>query len=105
MAALLRRCLEREVPHDYVKYLTAAFPVAQAAAGSGPAGSELPEALTGREVEVLRLIAAGLKYSEIAGKLYITVNTVRFYVKEIYGKLNVNNRTQAIEAARRLGVL
>ncbi len=105
VAALLRRCLEREVAHDYVKYLLAAFPAAQAAAGSGPAGSELPEALTGREVEVLRLIAAGLKYSEIAGKLYITVNTVRFYVKEIYGKLNVNNRTQAIEAARRLGVL
>ncbi|HEX9012295.1 MAG TPA: LuxR C-terminal-related transcriptional regulator [Anaerolineaceae bacterium] len=56
--------------------------------------------LTGREVEVLALIAEGLKYEEIASRLFISVNTVRTYVKGIYGKLGVNNRVEAIQAAR-----
>jgi LuxR family transcriptional regulator, maltose regulon positive regulatory protein len=55
----------------------------------------LLEPLTGRELEVLRLIAAGLKYAEIAQRLFISLNTVRTYVKAIYGKLNVNSRAQA----------
>jgi LuxR family maltose regulon positive regulatory protein len=63
------------------------------------------EPLTERELEVLALMAQGLKYKEISASLFITLNTVRFHVKGIYGKLNVNNRTQAIETARRLGLL
>jgi ATP/maltotriose-dependent transcriptional regulator MalT len=47
----------------------------------------------------------GLKYEEIAGRLFISVNTVRSHVKDIYGKLAVKNRTQAIERARRLQLL
>ena len=65
----------------------------------------LIEPLTDREMDVLRLMAEGLKYQEIADQLYITLNTVRFYVKEIYGKLCVNNRTQAIDAAHRYNLL
>ncbi len=65
----------------------------------------LTEPLTDREMEVLHLIAEGLKYKEIAAKLFISLNTVRFHVKTIYGKLNVNNRTQAIETARQLQIL
>lgn len=65
----------------------------------------LIDPLTGRELDVLRLMAQGLKYKEIAEKLFISQNTVRFHVKAIYGKLNVNNRTQAIEQARQLQIM
>jgi LuxR family maltose regulon positive regulatory protein len=61
--------------------------------------------LTDRELDVLRLMAEGLKYKEIAARLFISLNTVRFHVKAIYGKLNVNNRTQAIQRARQLRIL
>ena len=61
--------------------------------------------LTERELDVLRWMARGLKYAEIAERLYISVNTVRFHVKTIYGKLYVNNRTQAIERANQLLLL
>jgi LuxR family maltose regulon positive regulatory protein len=73
-----------------------------------PAGTEpVPhiEPLTDRELDVLRLMAEGLKYKEIAARLFISLNTVRFHVKAIYGKLSVNNRTQAIEMARQLQIL
>jgi LuxR family transcriptional regulator, maltose regulon positive regulatory protein len=50
-------------------------------------------------------MARGLKYEEIAAELVITLNTVRFHVKHIYGKLNVNNRTQAIETARQYDLI
>ena len=65
----------------------------------------LIDPLTDRELDVLRLMAGGLKYKEIASKLFISLNTVRFHVKTIYGKLSVNNRTQAIERARQLQIL
>jgi ATP/maltotriose-dependent transcriptional regulator MalT len=65
----------------------------------------LIEPLTDREKQVLSLIAEGLKYREIAARLYISLNTVRFHVKAIYGKLNVNNRTKAVERARQLEIL
>ncbi|MCJ7657732.1 MAG: LuxR C-terminal-related transcriptional regulator [Anaerolineales bacterium] len=54
---------------------------------------------------MLRLMAEGLKYEEIGECLYISLNTVRYHVKSIYGKLSVNNRTKAIERGERLGVL
>ncbi len=65
----------------------------------------LIEPLTDRELDVLRLMVEGLKYEEIAGRLFISVNTVRSHVKVIYGKLAVKNCTQAIERARRLQLL
>jgi LuxR family maltose regulon positive regulatory protein len=65
----------------------------------------LIEPLTDRELDVLHLMAEGLKYREIAAKLFISMNTVRFHIKAIYGKLNVNNRTQAIQRARQLRIL
>jgi LuxR family maltose regulon positive regulatory protein len=66
--------------------------------GSGPV-DEMIDPLTDRELDVLRLIADGLKYEEIAVRLFISLNTVRTYVKGIYGKLNVNNRSKAIAQA------
>lgn len=63
------------------------------------------EALTARELEILHLIAAGNKNQEIADLLIISLNTVRYHTKQIYGKLLVNKRTQAVAQARKLGLL
>jgi LuxR family maltose regulon positive regulatory protein len=66
---------------------------------------QIIDPLTERELDVLRLMAEGLKYEQIGDRLYISLNTVRYHVKAIYGKLNVNNRTKAIEKAHQLGIL
>jgi LuxR family maltose regulon positive regulatory protein len=68
-------------------------------------GFILVEPLTDREIDVLRQMSEGLKYQEIADRLYISLNTVRFYVKSIYGKLGVNNRVKAISRATMQGML
>ena len=65
----------------------------------------LVEPLSEREKEVLSLMADGLKYKEIADKLMISVNTVRHHTWNIYGKLEVHNRSQAIARAQVLGLL
>jgi LuxR family maltose regulon positive regulatory protein len=58
------------------------------------------ERLSDRELEVLRLLAAGQSYKEIGQQLHLSLNTVQFHVKNVYGKLLVNKRVQAIEKAR-----
>ena len=65
----------------------------------------LVEPLSERELEVLALIASGLSNSDIAQKLYITVGTVKRHINNIYGKLDVASRTQAIVKARELRLI
>jgi LuxR family maltose regulon positive regulatory protein len=65
----------------------------------------LIEPLTERELEVLRLIVAGLSNPQIAQELVIAVSTVKSHVNHIYGKLGVKNRIQAANRARTLGLL
>jgi ATP/maltotriose-dependent transcriptional regulator MalT len=65
----------------------------------------LVEPLSQREQEVLELIAQGLTNREVAQKLFITTSTVKVHTRNIYGKLDVGNRTQAIAKARTLGIL
>ncbi len=65
----------------------------------------LVDALTLREIEVLCLLAVGLSNKEIAGKLVIAPSTVKQHLKNIYGKLSVHNRTQAVARGRELGLL
>ncbi len=67
--------------------------------------SVLLEPLSGREQEVLELLAAGMANQEIAKRLVVTVGTVKTHIKSIYGKLGVHSRTQAIARARELGLL
>ncbi len=62
-------------------------------------------ALTDREQEVLRLLADGFKHEEIGAKLFISVTTVRYHIKNIYRKLGVNNRVLAIQKAQKLKLL
>jgi DNA-binding CsgD family transcriptional regulator len=61
--------------------------------------------LTQREVEILRLMAEGLSNKAIAEQLFIGFETVKWYLKQIYSKLHVSSRTQAIAAARASGLL
>jgi len=63
------------------------------------------ESLTERETEVLHLLAAGYTNQQIADELVLTLGTVKTYTSHIYGKLNVPNRTQAIRAARKQGLI
>jgi LuxR family maltose regulon positive regulatory protein len=61
--------------------------------------------LSVREVEILRLLAQGLTNQQIGQALYIGEGTVKWYLNHLYGKLEVNNRTQAAARARELGLL
>jgi LuxR family maltose regulon positive regulatory protein len=65
----------------------------------------LLEPLSERELEVLSLVADGLSNAEIARKLYIAVGTVKRHINNIYGKLEVTSRTQAVAKARQLKLL
>ena len=71
----------------------------------GASEESLVEPLTARELEVLQLIAAGDSNQEIAVKLVITVSAVKKHSSNIFGKLNVNSRTQAAALARQLKLL
>jgi ATP/maltotriose-dependent transcriptional regulator MalT len=70
-----------------------------------PRSTLLVEPLTDRELEVLRLLAAGASNEEIAGQLVIAVSTVKRHVSNIFGKVSVSNRTQAVARAREIGLL
>jgi LuxR family transcriptional regulator, maltose regulon positive regulatory protein len=112
LTEMVKRKQLGDIQLEYAKHILDAFsarrsldegPAAVSSVGTGP--ETLIEPLTEREIEVLRLMADGLKYKEIAAKLFISHNTVRFHVKAIYGKLSVNNRTLAIEKGRQLQIL
>jgi len=106
---LMRSLLESVVPHlkdgevvAYTKRLLDAMP--------GKSQKVMPEAstdeiLSEREVEVLRLLAAGESYKAIGQKLFLSLNTVQFHVKNIYRKLLVNKRIQAIGKAREMNLI
>jgi LuxR family maltose regulon positive regulatory protein len=108
MFHLLQEAHARKVMPDYVARLRDAFggdlALALALAGSAN-GAALPEPLSAREVEVLRLLAAGLTNREAAAALFISPETVKKHSGGIYGKLGVSNRTEAAARARELGLL
>jgi LuxR family maltose regulon positive regulatory protein len=102
MVALLRQAQARGLTPAYVAALLAAC---GDAAPEPSAAALRVDPLSARERELLRLLAAGLSTSEIAAHLFITADTVRSHLKNIYGKLDVHSRLQAVERARALGLL
>jgi LuxR family maltose regulon positive regulatory protein len=69
------------------------------------ASAPLIEPLTAREQEVLRLLAAGYSNPAIAAQLVVSIGTVKAHTGQIFGKLAVHNRTQAVNRARELGLI
>ncbi|KPV49953.1 hypothetical protein SE17_29720, partial [Kouleothrix aurantiaca] len=121
MAALLAQSVERRAQNDsirvYAERLLSAFPEVQsdrsqrAQNNASALGSTLErshalvEPLSEREREVLRLIAEGLSNQELAARLYLSPHTIKVHTRNIYGKLGVTSRTQALARARALGIL
>lgn len=61
--------------------------------------------LSKRELEVLQLMATGLSNQEIAGQLFVSLNTIKTHTSNVFEKLQVKRRTQAVEKARRLSLI
>ncbi len=111
----MRRLLRRTAaPGDYAQRLLAAFPAPDAAAlrAEAPSAGQargaqgiLVEPLSDREMEVLRLVAAGRSNRDIADELCLAMGTVKKHVYNIYGKLGSRRRTEAVIRARELGLL
>lgn len=68
------------------------------------ANEKLAEPLTIRELEVLQLIVDGLSNKEIADRLFLALSTVKGYIQNIYGKMEVKRRTEAVREAKRIGL-
>jgi len=60
--------------------------------------------LTPREIEILKLLADGYKYREIAEKVFVSLETVKTHTKHIYDKLDVSTKTQAVRRAEDLNI-
>lgn len=111
MAALLQRAAGQGIAPTYVSRLLKLFdanvdgsPTVRVPSLGSTAASVQPliEPLTERELEVLQLMAVGRSNPQIATELIIAVTTVKTHVKNIYGKLNVSNRFQAVARAQEL---
>jgi LuxR family maltose regulon positive regulatory protein len=117
LSTLLRRKLLGAVKTMYAKNILSAFPnvkVPDKASGeraaARPVTSDVEDLapidpLTPRELEVLTHIASGDSNQAIAEKLVITVSAVKKHTRNIYAKLNVGSRTQAVARARQLGLI
>ncbi|MEN8098563.1 MAG: LuxR C-terminal-related transcriptional regulator [Chloroflexota bacterium] len=100
MKELLQKIAEQKKISDYVTFLLDSFlkePISQRLG--------LIEPLSTREMEVMNLLITSLSVPEIADKMFLSPNTVRSHIKNIYGKLEVNRRMDAIEKAKELGLV
>jgi LuxR family maltose regulon positive regulatory protein len=111
MAHLLSDAAARGIMPDYTGRLLAALDEEAPARDRTPSLSlarptqALVEPLSQRELEVLHLIAQGLSNHEIGERLYLALSTVKGHNRVIFGKLNVERRTEAVARARDLGLL
>jgi ATP/maltotriose-dependent transcriptional regulator MalT len=109
MENLLQKALSKEIAPEYIHQLLAAINVDKARLSAKHAEktnqSGLIEPLSEREIEVLQLIAEGLTNQEIAAHLFLAPSTVKVHTRNIYRKMGVNHRTQAVKKARGLDLL
>jgi LuxR family maltose regulon positive regulatory protein len=114
MRALLKRATSKGITPAYVARLLAAYdmpaeewiqePTAHLAPRL-PVVQPLVEPLSERELEVLHLLAEGLSNKEIGQRLFIALPTVKSHTRNIYGKLAVHSRREAVAQALALGIL
>ena len=108
MAQLLSEAAARGMMPDYVARLTASFDAeVQKSESTSYLSSAhlLVEPLSLRELEILRLIAQGLSNQEIGERLFLAISTIKGHNRNIFAKLQVQRRTEAIMRARELGLL
>ncbi|WP_261303182.1 LuxR C-terminal-related transcriptional regulator [Paenibacillus andongensis] len=100
MAALLKAAVKQGIAPNYVRHLLTAF--GKAEGSRTPAKQVVSEPLSEREREVLRLLRTDLSGPDIARELNVSLNTLRTHTKNIYDKLEVNNRRTAVRRAEEL---
>jgi LuxR family maltose regulon positive regulatory protein len=132
MADLLKRLHKQNIAVDYIEKLLAAFSKYESESRPEATGDESPsppsnsdfripnstfhtspspspqpldKLLTNRELDVLELLVQRLRNKEIAEKLFISDGTVKGHLKNIYRKLEVGNRREAVEMAKKIGIL
>ena len=116
MAGLLNRLAKQNIAVKYVGQILAAFSNDGIGAERDTSEDQIihpsevstqlwDEALTNREIEILALLAQRLHNKEIAEKLFISPETVKRHTINIYGKLDVHNRREAVAKAQELGML
>jgi LuxR family transcriptional regulator, maltose regulon positive regulatory protein len=103
LEARRRGWLDPPIPAHYPRKLLAALERGDADARL-PA-QRLPEPLSGRELEILQLVAAGKPNSRIASELFVSVGTVKTHLNNAYRKLDARSRTQAVARARELDLI
>ena len=102
----IRRALEAAASGQAVLDPTVQARLVDVASTVAPAeGGPLPDGLTGREGEVLRLIAEGLSNPEIAAQLYVSEVTIKTHVNHIFTKTGSRDRSQAVAYAHRRGLV
>jgi LuxR family maltose regulon positive regulatory protein len=102
MEGLLKRLAEKNIAVDYIGQLLAAFPPTPHPRSS--IAQPLDKHLTDRELQILDKATLLLTNKEIGAKLFISPGTVKAHLKNIYRKLDVNTRRQAIVKAKTLGI-
>ena len=111
MVQLLSETTACGINPDYISKLLAVFEAGKqksedkASLPSSSSGQPLIEPLSQRELEVLKLIAQGLSNHEISERLFLALSTIKGHNRIIFGKLQVQRRTEAIARARELGLL
>jgi len=111
---LLKRLIDKKVAVNFIEKVLGACRSRTVPPSSGrpvpssyqaPVPQPLVEPLTNRELDVLELLAQRLQTKEMSEKLFISTETVKTHLKNIYQKLQVGNRRQAVQAAESLGIL
>jgi DNA-binding NarL/FixJ family response regulator len=99
LASAIRQAFEHSI------FLAGPRPTAPAPAGDSQPPRPAEHDLTSRELEILRLVAEGHTNAELAKMLWVTEQTVKFHLSNVYRKLGVSNRTEASRKAQVLGLL
>ena len=108
MLVLLREASAREIMPDYTHKLLAAFESEKQKSEDKlelPIPQSLVEPLSQRERKILELIAQGLSNREIGERLFLALDTIKGHNRNLFDKLQVHSRTEAIARARELGLL
>ncbi|NJR59442.1 MAG: LuxR family transcriptional regulator [Cyanobacteria bacterium CRU_2_1] len=103
MAELLQMVVSQNIHADAAKRLLTIFNSVEAKQST--LIQPFVEPLSGRELEVLRYLATGMSNQAIADQLFVSLAAVKWHTRNIYGKLSVTNRTQAVAKARETGIL